>query len=228
MATDRVTSMFRVQGIIFDVDGTLADSVEFFYEIAQEILRLAGAPPVPREQVFTMMRLGDAAPMEKLFPPDFPNPGATLKRIVDERMHGWMQRYHHETEAIPGSIELLHHLAASGFQLGIATSSGRALPFLDRWGVRHLFNGIIGREDVENRKPHPEPIFKCLGYLSLPPNQALYIGDSLVDIRAGKAANVYTIGVLTGTSPHDMLHQESPDHILDSVASLRDLLHPVR
>ncbi len=220
--------MFRVKGIIFDVDGTLADSVEFFHDIAQEILRLAGAPPADREHVFAMMRLGDAAPMEKLFPADFPNPSTTLKRIVDKHMHDWMRRYHHDTEAIPGSIELLHDLAAQGFQLGIATSSGRALPFLDRWGVRQLFDGIIGREDVENRKPHPEPIFKCLGHLGLPPNQALYIGDSLVDIRAGKAANVYTLGVLTGTSPHDLLHQERPDHILESVASLRELLHPVR
>jgi HAD superfamily hydrolase (TIGR01549 family) len=217
--------MLRVKGVIFDVDGTLADSVGFFYEIALEVLRLAGAPPVSREDVFALMRLGDAAPLEKLFPADFPNPGAALKRIVDERMHEWMRRYHDETEAIPGSVELLHDLRAAGLQLGIATSSGRALPFLDRWGVRHLFDGIVGREDVESRKPHPEPILKCLGHLQLDPHEVAYVGDSIIDVRAGKAARVYTVGVLTGTSPHDVLHQESPDHILESVAGLFDILH---
>ncbi len=75
--------MFHVKGVIFDVDGTLADSIGFFYDIAQEILQLAGAPPVSQEQVLALMRLGDAAPLEKLFPPDFPNPSATLKRITD-------------------------------------------------------------------------------------------------------------------------------------------------
>lgn len=217
--------MFQVKGVIFDVDGTLANSVGFFYDIALEILRLAGAPAVSQEQVYALMRLGDAAPLEKLFPPDFPNPSATLKRIVDERMHEWMRQYHEETEAIPGSVELLHDLRAKGIQLGIATSSGRALPFLDRWGVRHLFDGIVGREDVESRKPHPEPILKCLGHLQLDPHEVAYVGDSIIDVQAGKAAGVYTIGVLTGTSPHEILHQESPDHIVESVAELFDILH---
>jgi len=219
-----MTKPLRVKGVIFDVDGTLADSVGMFYEVALEVLQLAGVPPAPKEQVYELMRVGDDNPLEKLFPPDYPNPAATLKRIVDERMSEWMRRYHYETEAVPGSVELLHELAAKGLRLGIATSSGRALPFLDQWGVRHLFHGIVGREDVESRKPHPEPILKCLGHLALDPHEAIYIGDSPIDIRAGKAAGLYTIGVLTGTSPQEVLSLESPDHILDSVAELRPFL----
>jgi HAD superfamily hydrolase (TIGR01509 family) len=217
-------NMLNIKGVIFDVDGTLADTVGFFYEIALEVLQLAGAPPVSREQVFELMRMGDAAPLEKLFPANFPNPAATLKKIMDDRMHEWMQRYHDETEAIPGSVELLRDLHTKGVRLGIATSSGRALPFLDRWGVRSLFTGIIGREDVENRKPHPEPVLKCLGYLQLDPREVVYIGDSPIDIRAGKAAGSYTVGVLTGTSTHEVLHLENPDHILESVAELLRIL----
>ena len=133
-------------------------------------------------------------------------------------MSEWMRRYHYETEAVPGSIELLHELATKGLRLGIATSSGHALPFLDQWGVRHLFHGIVGREDVESRKPHPEPVLKCLGHLQLDPHEAVYIGDSPI------AAGLYTIGVLTGTSQHEVLSLESPDHILTSVAELRPLL----
>ena len=215
----------RVKGVIFDVDGTLANSVGFFYEIALEVLALAGVPPVAKERVYELMRHGDAAPLEKLFPLDYPDPSATLKRIVDERMDEWMRRYHHETEAIPGSLAVLHDLHARGLLLGIATSSGRALPFLDRWGVRHLFSGIVGREDVESRKPHPEPVLKCLGHLELQASEVMYIGDSPIDIRAGKAAGAYTAGVLTGTSPHDVLLREDPDHILDSVVGLRNILH---
>jgi HAD superfamily hydrolase (TIGR01509 family) len=213
-----------VNGVIFDVDGTLADSVGMFYEVALEVLHLAGVPPASKERVYELMRVGDENPLEKLFPPDYPDPAATLKRIVDERMSEWMRRYHYETEAVPGSIELLHELATRGLRLGIATSSGRALPFLDQWGVRHLFHGIVGREDVESRKPHPEPILKCLGHLQLDPHETIYIGDSPVDIRAGKAAGLYTIGVLTGTSPREVLSLESPGHILGSVAELRSFL----
>src|SRR5262245_6641377 len=219
-----MTKPLCVRGVIFDVDGTLADSVGMFYEVALEVLQLAGVPPAPKERVYELMRVGDDNPLEKLFPPDYPNPATTLKRIVDERMSEWMRRYHYETEAVPGSIELLHELAAKGLRLGIATSSGRALPFLNQWGVRHLFHGIVGREDVESRKPHPEPVLKCLGHLDLDPHEAVYIGDSPIDIRAGKAAGLYTIGVLTGTSPHKVLSLESPDLILSSVVELRPFL----
>lgn len=215
---------FPVKGIIFDVDGTLADSVGFFYEFALEILALAGCPAIPREDVYALMRLGDAAPMEKLFPPDYPDPIGTLKRIGESCMSEWMNRYHNETQAIPGSIELLHELHARGLLLGIATSSGRELPFLDRWGVRHLFSGIVGREDVTIRKPHPEPVLKCLGHLCLDSREVVYVGDSPADIRAGKAAGSYTVGVLTGTSSHEVLCLEAPDYILDSVAFLGSLL----
>jgi HAD superfamily hydrolase (TIGR01509 family) len=219
-----MTKPLRVKGVIFDVDGTIADSVGTFYEVALEVLHLAGVPAAPKELVYELMRVGDDNPLVKLFPPDYPDLETTLKRIIDERMSEWMRRYHYETEAVPGSIELLHELATKGLRLGIATSSGRALPFLDQWGVRHLFHGIVGREDVESRKPHPEPVLKCLGHLQLDPHEAVYIGDSPIDIRAGKAAGLYTIGVLTGTSPHEVLLLESPDHILTSVAELRPFL----
>lgn len=199
----------HIKGVIFDVDGTIADSVGFFYEIALEVLSIAGVPPVGKEQVYALMRVGDNSPLEKLFPPDYPDAAGTMKRIFDDRMAEWMRRYHDETTAIAGSIELLHDLHARGFRLGIATSSGRALPFLDRWGVRQLFDGIVGREDVEIRKPHPEPVLKCLGHLGLAPQETVYIGDSPIDIQAGKAAGSYTIGVLTGTSPQHVLSRES-------------------
>jgi HAD superfamily hydrolase (TIGR01509 family) len=214
----------HIKGVIFDVDGTIADSVGSFYEIALEVLSIAGVPPVGKEQVYALMRVGDNSPLEKLFPPDYPDAAGTMKRIFDDRMAEWMRRYHDETTAIAGSIELLHDLHARGFRLGIATSSGRALPFLDRWGVRQLFDGIVGREDVEIRKPHPEPVLKCLGHLGLAPQETVYIGDSPIDIQAGKAAGSYTIGVLTGTSPQHVLSLESPDHILPSVAELHSIL----
>ena len=217
-------SRIHATGIIFDVDGTLAQSVEFFYEIALEVLALAGIPPVPRDRVYKLMRRGVENPLVQLFPPDYPNPADRIKRITDSRMDEWLRRYHEETQAVPGSLELLHRLHQHGFQLGIATSSGRALPFLDTWGVRHLFNGIVGREDVTHRKPHPEPVLKCLEHLQLAPHQAVYIGDSPIDIQAGKAAGVSTVGVLTGTSTDAVMRQTQADYILPSIAELPRLL----
>lgn len=216
----------RVKGILFDVDGTLAGSVELFYEVALEVLHLAGLPPRPRDEVYALMRIGHPSPLEQLFPPDYPDVVATLQRIRDSRMDEWLRRYHEETEAIPGSVALLHDLHGRGIRLGIATSSGRALPFLDTWGVRHLFDAIVGREDVQHHKPHPEPLVTCLAALRLDPGDAVYVGDSPIDIQAGKAAGLPTVGVLTGTSPAEILHGEGADYVLPSVAELPGLLSP--
>jgi HAD superfamily hydrolase (TIGR01509 family) len=214
------TDGLRVRGVIFDVDGTLADSLGLFYQIACEVMDAAGLAAPTREQVYGLMRAGDAAPLENLFPPGYPDVAGTVRAIVERRMAAWMDRYNRETEAIPGTVEVLHQLHGRGVLLGIATSSGRDLPFLNRWGVRHLFSGIVGREDVQARKPDPEPVRKCLERLRLEPREALYVGDSPIDVRAGKAAGTYTVGVLTGTSDYEVMRTYGPDRIVPDVSAL--------
>jgi HAD superfamily hydrolase (TIGR01509 family) len=210
--------------VIFDVDGTLADSLEYYYGMACDFVELAGAPPVSRERVFDLMGRGERDLLRKLFPPDFPDLDTALARVVRERLGVWLRRMSEETEPLDGCVDLLLRLHAGGWRLGIATSSARSLPFLDRWGVRHVFDSIVGREDVSQRKPHPESILRCVSELGVEAADAVYVGDSPIDIEAGRAAGVHTIGVLTGTSSRDMLAAASPDYILESAPDLEGLL----
>jgi pyrophosphatase PpaX len=129
-----------------------------------------------------------------------------------------------QIQPLPGCVDLLQQLHARGHRLGIATSSGRALPYLDRWGVRPLFQAIVGREDVRRRKPHPDVVLHCLRQLELESDDALYVGDSPIDIEAGRAAGLFTVGVLTGTSGRELLASVSADHILESAPELLGLL----
>jgi HAD superfamily hydrolase (TIGR01509 family) len=205
------------------MDGTLADSIEHYYWIACDITERAGAPPLPRERVFELMGAGDPDLLRKMLPPDFPDPDATLSRIVRERYPAWM-RAGQEIEPLPGCVDLLHQLDARGQRLGIATSSSHALPYLNRWGVRQLFHAIVGREDVRRRKPDPEVVLRCLEEMGLEPGDAAYVGDSPIDIQAGRAAGVHTVGVLTGTSTREVLAAVSPDHILGGAPELLELL----
>ena len=218
----------HVQGVIFDMDGTLADTLDHYYAMACDFVELAGAPPVSREQVYALMGSGDPDLLRKLFPPDFPDLEQNLLRIVRERFGIWMRRAAEEVAPLAGCMDLLQELHRAGYRLGIATSSGRDLPYLDRWGVRELFAAIVGREDVARRKPHPEGIQRCLDALELAPSVALYVGDSPIDIEAGRAAGVVTVGVLTGTSTREVLAAAEPDHILERAADLPTLLRMTR
>jgi HAD superfamily hydrolase (TIGR01509 family) len=209
--------------VIFDMDGTLADSMAHYYWIACDIVEQAGAPAVSWERVSELMGAGDPELLRKMLPPDFPDAEATLKRIVKDRFPVWM-RAGQQIEPLPGCVDLLHQLHARGHKLGIATSSSNALPYLDRWGVRILFDAIIGREDVKRRKPHPEAVLRCLETLEIDPDEAVYVGDSMIDIQAGNAAGLHTVGVLTGTSTREVLAEASPDHILEDAPGLLRLL----
>lgn len=216
--------MQRVRGVIFDVDGTLADSLDFYYRMACALVEALDAPAVSRERVYELMGSGDPDLLVKLFPTDLPDLESKLRQALGEAVRVWMRRLAAEAEPFAGSLELLRALHAAGRPLGIATSSSSALPFLDRWGVRQLFASIVGREHTERRKPHPDPVLRCVRELDLAPDEAAYVGDSPIDIQAGRAAGVRTVGVLTGTSTREILEAASPDYIIDSVADLEELL----
>jgi HAD superfamily hydrolase (TIGR01509 family) len=213
----------RARAVIFDMDGTLADSLGHYYELACQIAALAEVPPASRERVCELMGTGDPDLLRKLLPPDFPDFEGVVGRIVRELIPGWMKGAG-AIDPLPGCVDLLHALHDRGQRLGVATSSGRALPYLDRWGVRHVFHTVVGREDHVERKPHPEVVLRCLEGLGIGAEEAIYVGDSPIDIEAGRRAGVRTVGVLTGTSGRDVLAAVSPDHILDSAAELVALL----
>lgn len=211
----------KIRAVIFDLDGTIADSVELFYGFACEVAVDLELPPPEREDVFALMRTGRST-LTHLVPATI-SP-ARVNAAFSARGAQWLRRYHDETDPIPGSVETLRRLHASGRVLGIATSSGRDVPFLQRWGVRELFSAIVGREDVEQRKPAPEVVLRCLERLEVQSEQAIYVGDSPIDIQAGRAAGVATVGVLSGASPQPVLAAEGPDAILASIAELPELL----
>lgn len=209
------------RGVLFDVDGTLADSVKLFYEMSLDVFLEAKLPPPPRERVYELMSLGEANPWPKLFPPDHPDVDAIVQRVIGERRQVWMRRYYEETEPHAG-FEIVGHLAERGMKLGIVTSSERDLPFIRRWGIRDHFEAVIGREDVVRRKPHPEPILRCLQLLDLASGEAAYVGDSVVDIQAAHAAGVRVIGVTTGTTVRGRMIEAGADWVVDSLHELRE------
>lgn len=212
------------RGVLFDVDGTLADSVRLFYEMSLDVFREAGVEPPTIERVNALMSEGTENPWLALFPPDFPDVEALVARVLATRRDIWMRRYHEETQPLAGSVELVELLARQGHLLGIVTSSERRLPFLERWGIRKHFGAVVGREDVEQRKPHPEPIERCLRALALEPADAVYIGDSRIDIRAARAAGVTAVGVTTGTGTSEGLREEGANLVVASLDELRNHL----
>jgi phosphoglycolate phosphatase-like HAD superfamily hydrolase len=127
-------------------------------------------------------------------------------------------------EPLAGAVEAVRGLGNRGLRLGLVTSSSGPLPFLDRWGIRESFAAIVGRNDVRRIKPDPEALLLALERMSLAPTEVINVGDTPLDVRAGLAAGITTVGVLTGAGTAEQLQRAGATRVLRSLDELSDFL----
>jgi HAD superfamily hydrolase (TIGR01509 family) len=215
--------MSPLRGLLLDLDGTIADSIDFFYRLACEILEAAGCSPPERDAVLDAIANG-VVPHERFLPADLPDREAFLARLYREHWPSWLERYGTEVEPLAGAVETVRGLGGRGLRLGLVTSSSGPLPFLDRWGIRGSFAAIVGRNDVRRIKPDPEALLLALDRMGLTPTEVLNVGDTPLDVRAGLAAGITTVGVLTGAGTAEQLHRAGATRVLRSLDELPDFL----
>ena len=96
--------------------------------------------------------------------------------------------------------------------------------FLDQFNIAPLFKSVVTSQSCRYTKPFPDPVIKAAADMGLDPQQCLMIGDTTVDIRAGKAAGAQTVGVLCGFGTERELRRAGADLILESTAQLMEIL----
>jgi len=219
----------KVEAVLFDLDGTLIDSAPIYYQIIDIVFERLGVPPVSRKTLQEAMDDGDfdwdfvlPAPMksrkEELI--------AEARTIIDDIAPPMFRR---QIKLIPGAAEICKKIAAQGMKIGLVTSTPTdyisvKLTPLREAGVENLLQVIITADDVVNKKPHAEPLIKGSQRLEVAVEQCVYVGDTRVDIRAGIAAGMKTVGVLTGFDDFKALKRENPDAIIDSIAQLDETI----
>jgi HAD superfamily hydrolase (TIGR01509 family) len=209
--------------MLLDLDGTIANSIEFFYQLSCEVMRAARCQAPARSAVLDAIANG-IVPHERLLPPELPDREVFLARLYREQYPSWLQRYGTEVEPLAGALDTVRALGGRGLRLALVTSSSGPLPFLDRWGIRGSFAAIVGRHDVRRIKPDPEALLLALDRMGLAPSEVLNVGDTPLDVRAGLAAGVTTVGVLTGAGTEEQLHAAGAVRVLRSLDELPDFL----
>jgi phosphoglycolate phosphatase len=137
--------------------------------------------------------------------------------------------FHKQIKLIPGTNDLFKESAITGIKIGLVTSTPaqmmavKMIP-LAKAGLEKQIEAIVTADDVRHKKPSAEPLVQCSQKLGVPIKKCVYVGDTRVDIRAGKAAGMKTVGVLTGFDDYDALKNEMPDAIFDSIAQLNKIL----
>jgi len=212
----------RIKALCFDVDGTLSDTDDLYAHKIVEIL------------------------------PSFlfPNPMQTARRIVmwvespgnallgfadtlgiDDKMMAfidWMNRHREHTLKkfllVPGVDQMLAQMQER-YPLAIVSARDEksTMRFLEQFELTKYFDVIVTGLSAPHTKPYPDPILLAAQKLGVQARECLMVGDTTVDMRAGKAAGAQTVGVLCGFGEEDELRQLGADLILDSTSDLPDL-----
>ena len=184
----------RIRGAIFDVDGTLLDSMFIWDTIGETYLRSIGYEPREKlNEVFKNMSLFQAA---RYYRTEY---GVTLS--IDEIMNGvnaMLERYYRfEVSLKPGVAELLAQLQASGVKLCIATATDRYLveAALERCGVLSCFGEIFTCNEVGHGKDEPDIFEAALRFLGTRREETLVFDDALYAVRTAKEAGFLVAAV---------------------------------
>jgi pyrophosphatase PpaX len=210
-----------VQAVLFDLDGTLLDTIELLLSSVRWAFRdREGRVPTTEEWV-----AGIGTPLAaqmRVYATD----DADLATLIEG--YRSYQREHHDrlTRPYADAIETVAELHQAGYRMGVVTSkasdiANRSLAFV---GLDRYMDVVVGFDSTERHKPDPEPVHFALRAMHVSPTDAIFVGDSPHDMYAGNAAGVITVGALWGPFSRAALSAASPRFYLDRIRDLPALL----
>ncbi|MDP6410114.1 MAG: HAD-IA family hydrolase [Planctomycetota bacterium] len=218
-------SAARGAAILFDLDGTLIDSVDLILASYRHTLRVHRGVDLPREH----SRAGLGRPLAEQFALFTSDECEIAAMIETYRAHN---HEHHDrsVRAFPGVADALAELASVGIALGIVTSKNAATAWrgLECCGLAAYFEVLVGSDDVRDHKPHPAPVLAAVERLAVPPAATFFVGDSPQDLEAGRRAGVRTAAVSWGPFERTELERQAPDVWLERPAALSELFEAAR
>jgi len=211
------------QAVLFDFDLTLADSTAAVGSCIAHALGRLGFDPVPPEAVRKTIGLSLEATLEDLTGDTDPAIQAQFKELFIQHADRVMVA---QTDFLVGALSALADLRTQGLRLAIVSTKYRyrIQAILDRHGAREFFEVVVGGEDTAAHKPDPEGLRQALGALAVNRNQAVYVGDHLVDAQAAMRAGISFVPVLTGATKRDEFLSLPHLSILGSVSELPSFL----
>ena len=206
--------------VLFDLDGTVVDSGAIILASMRHATReVLGIEPEDSELMQAVGGPGLEAQMAA-FAPDRVEELVTVYRAHNEPLHD-------ELEACEGMEDVIVRLHEDGVRVGVVTAKRRSTVDLAfaRLRVGHLFETVVGGDETEKHKPDPEPLLLAARRLGVAPQDCAYVGDSPFDIRAAKAAPMYSVAVTWGRiHDREKLEAERPAAIVDTAEELYDAL----
>jgi len=205
--------------VIFDLDGTLADSLEDLATSVNHMRQEFGLPPLSLENVRLGIGKGAKNLVIRTMPENDERIEAALGKFLDHNGRTLVQH----TRLYPGASDLLSELKRAGIPLVLVSNknSAHSKLLLSSLGIVDFFHSILGGDAVKNCKPSPDPLLEAISRTGAKQETAIMIGDSINDFDAAQAAGIRSIGCNFGYG--DSWELERADVRIDSLGNLLPL-----
>ena len=206
----------RPFAVLFDLDGTLIDSIGLLLRCVHHTFEGRSRAPTDEQWV-----AGIGTPLSAQLAP-YANSDEEVEQLT-LRYRTFQREQHDElTSAFPGVVETLLELERRGNPMGLVTSKSNEMMHRGlAWvGIDKLMRTTIGMDSCEIHKPEPFPVLLALQELGYSPDEAVFVGDSPHDILSGNAAGVTSIAAMWGPFSRAQLEPARPDIYLDHIEDL--------
>jgi pyrophosphatase PpaX len=206
--------------VLFDLDGTLVDTVPFILASVRHAFDGYGRCPTDAEWIS-----GIGTPLRTQLASFALRPD-DVEPLLQRYRAFWLSEHDRMTRCFPRAAEVVAELAARGHPLAVVTAKVEegARRTLRHTGLDAHMGAVIGADSCARAKPDPEPVLLALSRLGREPEDAILVGDSPHDLVAGRRAGVRTVAALWGACTAEALRTAEPDHVLDDVGELPALV----
>ena len=219
---------FVVEAVLFDLDGTLADTVPDLAVSVDAMLEVLGRARCGEDAVRNWVGNGVEVLVSRAL-------GNGEPRVVDQALHKcamavFLPIYEanngRHSRLYPGVVEGLEALSRAGHSLGCVTNKPRAftLPLLEMLGLGPRFMAVVSGDDTAAKKPDPTPLRAAAEQLGCSIVDTLLVGDSVHDVQAARNAGIKVIGVPYGYNHGKDIREAKPDRVIASLAELPSLV----
>ncbi|WP_140634961.1 phosphoglycolate phosphatase [Methylibium rhizosphaerae] len=220
-----MTMRWRVQAVLFDLDGTLADTAPDLGGALNRMRQRRGLDPLPIEVLRPLASAGARGMLQAGLQVK-PGDGA-FEALRDEFLDEYERALDVDSCLFDGVSQLLQELERRGLRWGVVTNKAErfTLPVLRGLSLAQRASVVIAGDTTPHAKPHPEPLLEACRRLALPPAQAVYVGDDLRDMQAARAAGMPSIAAGYGYLGEDSdVTQWEADAVIHEPGALLELI----
>lgn len=211
-----------VKAVIFDLDGTLINSIKDIANNMNEALKMYGFEGHTEGEYKYLVGIGASNLVRDALPEKSRNDDELIKKVHKTYTQLYDKNYLNNTYVYNGITELLRYLTGKGIKLAVL--SNKPHEFTVRI-IKELFKDfnfevILGQQEALPKKPSPDGAMLIVKTLKIKPQDFIYMGDSAVDIKTAKAAGMVSVGVLWGFRSYGELINEGADYIIKKPADI--------